>query len=239
MARGGPDFGAVAPRTLTAPALDPGELAARLGSPVVHDRLGFVVGLFTPHQFGVDSITLTGATARAVLSTRFAWGGSYSMRCYTNGSGHVVSLDQGVAFLGAAGAGLEVVYHRFATLNADIDITYDLHDGTSGIHTQLLWDDSASVWRYIDSAGSLVDTPTQTPGPSDEVFTSMKLTADPATSTYLRALVNGVDLGLRGIACQSLGGTVRRARGFFTVTSDAAAESTVYFNTMIYTVNEE
>lgn len=210
MARGGPDFGAINPRELTAPALDPGELAVRLGSPVVWDRRGFVLRMITgatPLQaLRVSEV----GSAESHIQARPTPLGPYCWRFTTTGPGDSIEVQELVPYTGAAGSGYELMFRpRDPGVTIQTDLL--LRDGAAGARGGLRLDGSGgSGVEFLDSSATWTATPTQPAVyPVSGGWHVFKWAMD--TSTYLYAELDGLDLGIAAEAVDDQGATSERS----------------------------
>lgn len=239
MARGAPDFGAATPRELTAPALDPGELAARLGSAVRFDRLGFVVQIVDGWGLGGEENTLGGATARIDMVPPVGGLPGYVARMEVGANGHSANVRTTIPYLGDVGAGVEAVWKDGGTGPPDVRLTLNADDGSTLVQAGVRWDETAGQWEYTDSNGSSVATPTQADDPIGDGWNWIKVAVDPATGKYLRGVANGTELGLAGIDANTVASISRSIEGVFGVIGYDAGVRHAYVAQMIHTVNEE
>ncbi|KKN00279.1 hypothetical protein LCGC14_1139400 [marine sediment metagenome] len=238
MARGAPDFGAVAPRELTATVQDLGELAVRLGSPVIFDRRGTVVAIIGATTMAWHGGTVNGASARIDLIPSFTLGGGYSMRMDVTGPGQWVATTQVTPFYPDESFGSEVVWRSSGILDAQVELSAVGRDGATFWSAAIRWNDVTGTWQYLSAAGVWTDTPIQAAGYRRDRWASMKIAVDMPSSLYLYGVADAQDLGLRGIAARQ-GSTVEGGLvGSVTLRAGAGARSVIDLANLILTVNE-
>ena len=191
MAHGTPDWGLIGPKTVTYGLDDMGELAARLGSPVIWDRRGDVI-LLDSFEAGLGLCHITTVNP-----------GDYYRRT-TEGS-----LHGGLALLLHAD-GLATSYARaewFSTLPGNQQVGFELSFGArygyEALHWQIIWFDGTNLTlaeiryvrasrdlEYLDSAGNY-----QTLQAALDLYVLLmavhvfKLVVDFATGYYVRLIM--------------------------------------------------
>lgn len=208
MARGAEDFGAVAPQTLTGPALDPGELAVRLGSPVAWNRLGRVIYMITGDRMPGAGLADNPGTGRI---DRIAGGGlfgGYGIRIRAAASSiNEASVSVRLPRITAGIVGLEILWFNGSFIRA-AEIRLEAESDAITTTTGLRYNTAVARIQYLDSAGSWVSTPTQPEGQGTiGRWRQLKLVQDADAGTYVRGIFDGVDLGIDGIAGDPTGQT--------------------------------
>lgn len=241
MARGLPDFGVSAAVDLTAPAIDPGEMAVRLGSPVVFDRLGFVVHAeIGDRPLTVANLAVSAGGRGDVMAGRGLFGG-YGLRLRASSSADSdATLFATLPLVATGGVGCEVVWWSDADCEAMAANLVVRHGGNRAF-TNLRVNYVDGSTEYWTSAGAWTDTPTQPTGLTTAArWHSLKIVQNAVDGTWVRATFDGQELGMRGIAGNVPGNTDH----FVQVTASSvridgsATERDVYVGALIATVNE-
>jgi hypothetical protein len=238
MARGHPDFGATAPRELTTPQLDSGELAARLGSPNVYDRLGTVLALYTADQPVAPIFEVNAGSGRrdsVVVNTPFS---AYAWRLTAAADGEEPGVRFLVPYIGDSPVAVEVVFRQVDAGSINPTLTILVDNATDRTQAGVRWNADNSTWEFLNSAGVFTATPTQASPVATTLWATLKFTVDPIEQTYGRARFNGVDMGLAGTAADDLAGFLRTLEVDFTAEGNAAATVSIDVAAVIITVNE-
>ncbi len=238
MSRGSPDFGATAPRELTTPQLDSGELAARLGSPTVYDRLGAVLAIYTadePLAPIVEVIVGSGRRDTIYTSTPF---GPYAWRLTAVADGEQPGVRFLIPYIGDSPVAVEVVYRQLPAGSVNPTLTMLVDNVTDRTSAGVRWNEPASLWEFVQSDGTFV-TVTAQPGPQlIGPWNTLKMAVDPIAQTYGRVRFNGVDMDLAGTAADDLAGATRTMQASFSAEGNAAATVSLDVAAVIVTVNE-
>ncbi len=238
MARGSPDFGATAPVELTTPNLDAGELAARLGSPSVYDRLGAVLAVFTadqpiesvfPHAIG------SGRRDSFVANNPFS---PYVWRLTAFADGDLPGMAFQLPYIGDSPVGVEVVFRQIdaGSINPTLRVLVD--NVTDRTEAGIRWNAATSTWEALNSSGVFTATPTQPSPVSTTLWATLKMAVDPITQLYGRVRFNGVSHALDGSAADDLAGSLRTLEVRFFAEGNAAATVSIDVAAVIVTVNE-
>lgn len=238
MSRGGPDFGAVAARVLTAPVLDLGELAVRLGGPSVYDRLGAVIGLFTADAPAGGLSLTTSGTGRIDSFVSYSPLGPYVWRLQAPALNDVAAMTFRLPFLGDAPAGIEVVWKMPGDDIDRFQLQLDVGTGSARAQTFFQWEGSDADWMFFNSSGTFVDSSIQPADPRLSGWHSLKLVADPADQTYIRVVADGEEAGMAGIAGSAALPATRQIDGAVRLLGDGTATTEVEVAAVIVTVNE-
>ncbi|MBF6606958.1 MAG: hypothetical protein IVW53_15430 [Chloroflexi bacterium] len=241
MAHGTPDWGATNAHQTTYSVNDLGELAARLGSPDVHDRRGDVVALdsFEDGIARYDFTTVgTESVGQATVqrSQHGAW--SVLLRAGAN-PGDQVQLIASQPPIVRGRVGVEI-----SMSIAQIPITFELHiqsyDGAKLTNFGLLWNATSLALEYNNAANTpvafatAIDLPVNLP-----TWNMFKLVADLTTGQYVRAVVNNLEYDLSGfLPPQSADGRAPRVDTNVTVVGTPTTNSRVFVDDMIITQNE-
>jgi hypothetical protein len=237
MARGGPDFGAIGPRVLGAPALDPGELAVRLGSPVALDRLGNVLLMASGGELvRWASEALGSATVDAVPLPSLGFG--YAARLFTSANLDKAAVNLYAPNISAGGIGVEAVWTPLDLGDARPRTGMVVDDGTNRMFAGVRWNPSTGDYETEDDTGTWVAAPVQPADLATQLWQSWKVVIDPATQTFIRVLINGLDIGVSGDALQVVASTNPRINTHFTVDGFGATDWLGYLAALITTVNE-
>ena len=239
MVRGARDFGTVAARTLTTPVLDLGELAVRLGSPISFDRQGTVLAFLQGDaiQGRLRSIFGSGARIDAIAGEGFTSG--YAWRTFSNVDGDSAYMLLQIPYIGDAPSGVEAVFRLGTGTGFRFDVIVVLDDADGGHQGQVSFDSSTGNVRYINGAGNLTDTPTQPTVIRTPTWQYVKVVSDPADNTYVRALWNGEDLGLAGIAAYTFVTTARQLGAQVGIDALSSVSNEAWIDSVAITVNED
>ncbi len=209
MAHGTPDWGITAGAVTTYQLTDLGELAARLGSPITHDRRGDVIW-WDDFEWGLAKwgVSLGGTGAAGALGTTRARNGRQSAKLTAGSDGaHSVGLahDQAVPLVSLLGAELSFSLdggtHQVA-------LAQQVKTATGKYFFAVWWIQSTGVLQYEDSAGALVTFATGVNlGGGSTLFHTMKAVVDPATGQYVRVIVNATAYSLAGIPARVQAGS--------------------------------
>ena len=238
MPRGSPDFGATAPRELTTPALDSGELAARLGSRNVYDRLGTVIALYTADQPIALYPEIFAASGRRDVFLAPSPFGPYVWRLTAEADGEQPGMRFDVPFIGDSPVAVEVVLRQVAAGGVIIELVADADTAATRAAGGIRWNGPITTWQFQDPSAVWQSAPSQ---PSDLTVAgwhSMKFTIDPATALYGRATVDGESMAVAGTAMQSPAGSVRVLRVDFFAEGTSGTTVAVDVAAVIVTVNE-
>lgn len=239
MARGSRDFGAGAARSLTAPMLDLGELAVRLGAPISYDRLGSVIAILT----GADPVNafpeqhIGGGRADPFFS--YSPFGPYTWRLEAPANLDAAAVQSFFPYIGDAPAGVEVVWKMPSGQLDAFELLVEVSNGTTRTNAGLRWNGTEADWQHKNSSGTFVDTPTQPNDPFQSTWHSLKLVFDPTLQTYVRGLVDGESLELAGIDGQNDASVRRSVRTSVRVQSSGTPNQVAEVAAVIVTVEEE
>jgi len=190
MPRGQPDYGPLAPKTATASVSDMGEIAARLGSPVVYDKRGDVV-FYDDFEDPVLKWRLTGAVPGGYVrhDSTSVRSGAQALRFYVPGSGNDnISVYRGIGVLASKSLGLEFSFSYLRT-NCHFRVALIYYDGENIHQAEVKIDasaldlsvyNSAAGWTQVASWGALYG--------SEMLFHTVKMVVDFDTDKYKRLL---------------------------------------------------
>ena len=207
MAHGQPDYGMYSAAQTIYGLADMGELAVRLGSPVVHDRRGDVlwfdtfengIGSWSPQPSGYQgSVTWDGDYSRK---------GGFSMKLATSGAAEdVIEAWHLEHFPVLSPFGFEASFQTHVSMST-IDFAMTVETIPDYFYPVIRYDYANHKLQYKDSEGEYQDIATDLSlKDSVYVFHVMKLVFDPTTGKYVRLIVNATEYDLSGIAAQNLG----------------------------------
>lgn len=241
MAHGTPDYGITNGRQTTYQVADLGELAVRLGSPVIFDRRGDVMW-WDDFECATNRYDgeLGGTGAALSRVTTRAHSGAYSYQLTAGSDG--TSLCE---FIGSEPAlvrskvGMSVMMNLPGTISR-FQVIIESWDGVNGHLAVLIWDGIANTLSYM-TAGSVqvvfataVNLPVNLP-----TWCAFKVVADLEDNVYVRAIVNNVTYPLPGIALD-IYPDARPARVDFAVrlVGRAGYNDVVYIDDLVLTQNE-
>lgn len=241
MPRGGPDWGIGANRAVAGISADPGEAAARLGSPVTYTRTGTVIWL-DDFEFGLEgwnrSVVGTGAAINLVTSPVYRGRFACKMIGGSTGSG-IAQMTKGGWAVAPQRVGIEVVFAAVTVLKEFL-LEIDLPGKNGGILFDLLVKGDADQLAYFDSAGNdqVIASYDLLTGTSN-TFNVLKLVADLDEGEYVRAYFNDKVYDLAGIAGFPYASTQEAyLNAFMQVTSEAGRNDEAVVDSVIFTANE-
>lgn len=205
MAHGTPDWGVTAGQVTTYQMTDLGELAARLGSIVTHDRRGDVIWLDDMEaglaKWVVDG---TGTGNAQDLSTTRARNGLYSARLVAGtGTANWANMYHLEPFPVVGAFGMEYSF-SLANVIGSLTTSFLLYDGTSILRAQVDWDVASGELRYRDAAGAWIVFATGVNLSRDPtLFHTCKLVADTLSKEYYRFILDEDTYSLKDIALQT------------------------------------
>lgn len=239
MASGHPDWGASGAQALLVPTLDPGDLAVRLGSPVVFDRQGSVIAALAGSAIGPPYWSASGTNARVDWAPFRSPFGDYCPRLFVGADGETCTVSVPLPYLGDQGGAVEAV---FASDNIAHGIVYTMilaDDGAGGgAHGGVRWNGDTADWERVTTGGAWAAAPTQPQDMTTGKWYSTKVAVDPAGVTYLRGVVDGQRLGVADVATSTPGLTTKQTQAQFLLEGTASEQSHVYLAALIATVNE-
>ena len=238
MARGHPDFGATTPRELTTPLLDSGELAARLGSPVVYDRLGTVIALYTADQPVALVFEANVGSGRRDTVLAHSPFGPYAWRFTAEADGQQPGIRLLVPYIGDSPVGVEVVFRTVDHQGQTIQLTVLADTAAARSLPGIRWNEDTNRWQNLDSSGMWQNTPSSPAPLQTTLWHSLKLIFDPPESEYGQAKIDGEPFGLDGVAAESVAGFTRTLEIGFHAEGTAAATVSTDVAAVIVTVNE-
>lgn len=187
------------------PVQDMGELAARLGSIVTHDRRGDVFFLDDFEAgLGKWSPTLSGTGALAELTITRSRSGMFAAHLLAGsdasesaGISHYAPLPSAQKLGAALGVAIlsPVLY---------VNLDFYVYEGVNSDRYHMRYLPGTTTLQVLNSGGTYTDvTASLNLQQTATLFHSFKLVLDPATGYYERAIVNATEYDLTGIQADS------------------------------------
>lgn len=194
MAKGQPDYGALAPTQTIVGLSDMGELAARLGSPVTFDRRGNVMW-FDDFEHGPNkwAISLTGSGGSVAITNEKARTGAVSCKVITgNVTNNYADIIHREPYPVLSRLGLE--YSLLTTEDkAVLYFILYIYTGTYQHSAGIRYNLETHTWQYRNSSGIWTTLPsTARLTQSIYLFHTVKLVIDPDTLKYVRFIADNV-----------------------------------------------
>ncbi len=204
MAHGTPDWGVTAGLETVYQMTDLGELAARLGSPITHDRRGDVVW-WDDFEWSLNKWNdqWDGTGGGAAISTARARNGRCSA-LLTSGSdaGHFAGIQHFNPFPAPSMLGAECSFSLGGEVGA-VRWQVNTYNGVEVVAYEVRILPATEVLQYLDSAGSYQDIATGVHLLADAtLFHTVKLVVDAASGEYVRVVLNEETYPLAAIAAQ-------------------------------------
>ena len=209
MAHGTPDWGVTAGQSTTFQLTDLGELAVRLGAPVLFDRRGDVVMMDSfEGGLGPWRSTLTGTGAAADISSTKRRSGSFAARLVTgNALNNESFLSLDVPYGVPSRFGAEVSFFLDAAMRAFF-MSFNALDGTDNVLGQVRYYVQLQELRYLNSAGAEVVLQSGLNLlTAFNAFHTWKLVIDVPGEKYVRLLVDERAYDLSAIALRKIAST--------------------------------
>lgn len=241
MAHGQPDFGMYAQKVTTFGLSDMGELAARLGSIVTHDRRGDIVW-FDDFESSLNKWTEggDGLLHDAVISAASARNGGLSCKLTTGSTSTKVSqiTHQGSGFVSSK-VGIEVSFTLHASLKS-FSVRLEFYDGTWRYVSEIKHQLAADTLTYSDSDGNPVVFATGVDlGDARALFHTLKMVIDFPNSRYHRVIVDHVEYDLSSYAVKKVGsGLAPLHVAYLNTDTDLGSNISSYVDDYIETQNE-
>lgn len=236
-----PDYGRLSAQATVFPVTDLGELAARLGSIVTHDRRGDVIHL-EDFASGLAkwSLLTSGTGATIDLTTSTARNGLFALRLVAGSdSSRLARVTYSTPLPAVSAFGVEASFTRLSFID-NISFQMTLNDGTTQLNFEVRWRDTDNDLQYLDSTGAFVTFATGV----DLIlvaglFNTAKLVGDAVSRQYVRFILNDTVYSLANIAVQTSGsGTSSRLLHVITNTGRSGQNDTVIVDDVIVTHNE-
>lgn len=241
MAHGTPDWGVTAGARTTYQLTDLGELAARLGSPITHDRRGDVLW-WDDFEWSLNKWTdnSSGTGGVAAISTVRARNGQASC-LLTGGSDGTKQgwIDHYQAPVTQSRFGAEVSFSPAGTIDR-FAVVLDII--RAGVRTFFIaqWDDVSDELQYTDAAGADAILATGVSlHKTSPTFHTLKVVGDLEAGEYVRIILNETEYSMAGVAAQQVGSaTDENLHIGAHLFSRAGSNDTVYVDDAILTMNE-
>ncbi len=225
------------------PLGDLGEVAARLGSPVVYDRRGELIWL-DDFRHGVLGWEYSGSGLNngcfLVTSTRYT--GPYCMELHAGAllAGGLAQVTKSFSALNLGRCGVETVY-QFSTDASYFQVTLTETNNFLYIPPAIRHNFSSRVLQYLGSDilyHTFATLPAADPGPTQ--WLQLKLVVDFDTRKYIRVLFEETEYDLNGIDLPSLATTDANFHSvILTLKALANLGETVHVAHVILTGNEQ
>lgn len=248
MAHGGPDWGLWGTRQAAYGMDDQGELAARLGSPMVWDRRGDVLSITDwRHGLGEWEATAVGGGGGITLEVGHSRTGPYSIGLTAGNTAFTPSyLQLNIPYPVSAGLGLEFSFSEHLTtgyhqadlyVDDDIDMwpfRVQLWRATGNI---LVWGylygtlPAVNAWHLVNTVGTL--------GVQDQPRHACKLTVDHTILRYIKFIINDheEDLSMYTVAA-AVSGASTELRPAIWHYAAGATNPISYIDNVVVTQNE-
>ncbi len=236
-----PDWGVLNAQSVVYPVTDIGELAARLGSIVTHDRRGDVLWL-DGFEDGLAAWQTAGAgTGAAVsLSPAKARNGAYSALLVAGSDGNAnADITHHTALPSLSLVGVEFSFNRPGTVT-NVDLRLLVRDGVNLDTYEVRYNDVNNRIEYMDSGGAFTILASNLDlSAAATLFHTMKLVIDLPGRLYRRLILDGVEYDLTGVlpfrdVSAAAGHIETRIRN----NGVAGANSQLYVDDAILTQNE-
>jgi len=241
MPRGYPDWGRIRKEVGITALGDLGELAVRLGSPIVWDRRGDVIftDSFDLGLMGWDISNLI-ATASYELSVEEALHGGFSLKLDPGASAatsHRMARDW--PDVGISKTGMEISFLFFSGFDSiDFDLIYQ--DGAKVFYFRLRYDypeREIQIVNELDQIETVKSDVLLRPG--EKTWHYLKIVADIEKREYLRGIVDRIEVNLTGKEPFSEPSTEAPGYGCMVeITSAATTFNVVYLDSFVFTQNE-
>lgn len=241
MARGQPDFGMYAPKSVGASMSDMAELAVRLGSIVQYDRRGDVIHL-DDFETGVMKWNLSGQALGydGALDAIYPKNGARCLKLTSpNEADKNVAADMRTQFFGSYRIGQKVSFSLVGNA-AYIENRLDIYTGSRKVEFRLRYNGLTEKLYYYNSAGAWVEI-------DSGIFLASyyfhywdwKLVVDAETEKYVRAMLGAVEYDLSTISAKAADNTDdANIFSFLTVAPVDAVARSVYYDDYVLTQNE-
>ena len=223
------------------PMPDMGELAARLGSPVIYDRRGEVVWLDIFNNGLANWLVVESGTGASVKITATDTDlGPYAAKLTGGSDGaREAALIRRFPITSLHKVGFEVSVYYTSTSFDYIQMDLIRYDGTNQ-HEATIRISTPATQEYRDSAAALIGFATKDVLASTKpIYHNLKLVVDMDNDEYVRFLYDDVEYDLSGIAIR-VQASAAQAQHYaqFSVHSDSGQNDIVQVGRVIITGNE-
>lgn len=225
------------------PVVGAGELAVRLGSPVIYERTGTVIYMNTAslgEAKGKMTAAGVGATAVVSASRSISSGYSFALSCGTGGGSlaQLYDIVDMVTFSGLVGYEISV-----SPAGGGAIFTFGLivYDGTTFTRYYIKWDwDDHKLYYYNSTPGWTDLVHDLVPITAIPAFHHFKLVVDLDNKKYVRLYVGAEEISLADISAYApLDATYPHLYGHATCQEDGEGDiETAYIGFVIITVQE-
>lgn len=241
MAHGTPDYGLFAPKATVYALPDLAELAARLGSPVTHDRRGDVIW-FDDFEGGIDRWGGggTGTGERQDWSALHPRSGGFTYQHTTGSTSSRLSFQLIYLPYPVLGAlGIEVAFTMGINIAA-FSIRMDAYTGTHGLLSWMQYTISTETFQYLKSDGSWGDlSPTRAMTATPYQNHVAKLVTDYSGEQYKRLIFDEHEYDLSSYAQRKVAtATEPQLIGEVRFTGVAGGNRNAWVDNVIVTQNE-
>lgn len=241
MARGAPDDYQLRPTSATFPVGDLAELAARRGSPVLHDRRGDVLywDIFDNGLRHCGSGTVGAASTVTAVPTTARHGANSIRLLADTGANDQARILFLIPYRSLSNLGVEIAF-TVSTQQSWFELSLLAWTGTRSVNGRLRFDRVAYDLQYYDSDGNWKDLDTNLQLPAAvHAFNIMKLVVDPVNEMYVRAVVNASEYDLSAYAARAVADPSAPATELRVIQNGgAAATTTCYVDDFIFTQDE-
>jgi hypothetical protein len=238
---GTPDYGVTGSGVTVYQVADMGELAARLGSPITHDRRGDVIW-WDDAECGIAkwAPAYSGGTGTFATSTARARNGRCSFLITPfSGVNAAASMVTRRPYPALSRLGLECSLSMTGEAR-QIDIGIAVYDGVNLTFFNVRWDSSLERLEYQNAAAAFVVFATGVKLYfAANLFHTLKLVADPVNRRYHRLIVNEAAYDLRALVPpQSVSAINPHVDLIIREETLAVGPLGTYVDDVVYTVNE-
>jgi len=242
MPHGGPDWGTEGPVSTIYSIQDLGELAARLGSIVTHDRRGNVIWM-DDFESGIEQWSRAGHPGYSVTwDSEYAATGGFSCKMVTdNDEDDMVAINKYIGYPKLSKYGMEFSFSYMQNCKY-FSLWFPSWTREGLGWPAIRWNASEEYFEYYDEDGNWQEITGLSYAPPHTAykFQTIKLVADLIKREYVRLIVNSEVLDLSGIKFyfEDVPGFEPDAYLRIRITADASAPATAYINNAIITQNE-
>jgi hypothetical protein len=242
MSHGAPDYSNVLKDGSLYRVDDMAELAARLGSPIRHDRRGEVIW-YNTFDYGLSGIhsSIVGSGSEITLEERFVETPPFAIELNT---GSLIAASAFIYYELPIPTNLNLGLQSSIRASTNTErIYFDLwiYDGTNLNFARVIIDVDTGQIFYIDTDNNEVELSDTLPDLIGAgYYTHCKLVADFSSNNYVRFVFDGTEYDLSGTPLrQSANSAARRLYVKITLYNKTAVEAITYVDNMIVTTNEQ